>query len=385
LTVFGLEQIGMRRFVWEPDRRDLILGATLAIRSAGALIAAVGSIAIVLAFGGPEGTAPLLVLLASLSLLFLPADAIATFLRAEQRMRGIAISQTVAALVVAGLAIALVALRAPLEGFVALPAVASATAAVGFVVAYRAVVGSVPKPRLEWSLVCELLRDGWPLLLSAFAVVLYMRIDQVMLGHMATPAELGHYATAVRFAEMFYFAPMAISAAFYADLARAHSASAEVFSTAIQRFYDVMVMVSFALLGASLIGGAVVFVPLFGQDYAPALPMYYVLAVNIVFVSVGVARGAMLTIRGWLWTSSVTTAIGAVINILLNLLLIPRYGALGAAWATLFSYWVAAHGMTFVLPWLRPTGHMLNRSLNPVGACARLLARSAEVRTAEKS
>ena len=103
--------------------------------------------------------------------------------------------------------------------------------------------------------------------------------------------------------------------------------------------------------------------------------MVWVLAASLPFVGIGVARGTMLTIRGWLWTAPLTTLAGLAVNVALNLLLIPRWGGIGAACATVVSYWLAAHGTCFLLPWLRPTGRELTRALSPLSAGRRLRAR----------
>jgi Na+-driven multidrug efflux pump len=102
---------------------------------------------------------------------------------------------------------------------------------------------------------------------------------------------------------------------------------------------------------------------LFGTRYDASVPMFTVLIWGMLFVCLGVATSTVLTVSGRFWTSAVASLAGMVVNVGLNLWLIPRLGALGSAWATLVSYWVAAHGVFIVLPALHPTFAMLLRAL----------------------
>lgn len=140
----------------------------------------------------------------------------------------------------------------------------------------------------------------------------------------------------------------------------------------MQRLYDVMGLAAWAVMAGLGIVAVLLFEPVFGAAYAGGLPMMLVLLLGLPFSYLGVARGTMMTIRGWLWTSPATTAAGALANVVLNLLLIPRFGGLGAAGATVISYWLAAFGMSFLLPWLRPAAWRMTRALNPPAAALRL-------------
>jgi len=201
-----------------------------------------------------------------------------------------------------------------------------------------------------------------------------MRIDQVMLGQMAREEELGLYGVAVAVAEVASLASMILYTAFYASLVRAQVRAPERFEEHMQRLYDIMAVASYAIMIAVAVLSMVFFVPIFGLAYTDALPMVLVLLLSLPPVFLGGAVSAMLTIRGWLWTLPVMTAAGALANVLLNIALIPSLGGMGAAWATVVSYWLAGYGICFMLPWLRPAGWRITRALGPFGAIRRIIA-----------
>ncbi|RPI65946.1 MAG: flippase, partial [Geobacteraceae bacterium] len=78
-----------------------------------------------------------------------------------------------------------------------------------------------------------------------------------------------------------------------------------------------------------------------GPDFISAAPVLQVHIWALLFVALGIASGQYLLLEGQNSISLQRTAMGAVVNVGLNLLWIPRYGVLGAAWASLIAYGVA--------------------------------------------
>jgi O-antigen/teichoic acid export membrane protein len=88
-----------------------------------------------------------------------------------------------------------------------------------------------------------------------------------------------------------------------------------------------------------------------------------VLIWSVLFTNLTAARNVFMVSRNWLKINLVSTLLGCIINICLNYLLIPVYGAMGAVTASLFSYWFTVHGTCFLFKPLRPTGWMLARAM----------------------
>jgi O-antigen/teichoic acid export membrane protein len=373
LTSFGVELVLMRHLAADPQARDITIGTAIALRLVGGLTGLALTVGAVAVFGGPAGVSTGLMALAGIVLLFHPADTFNAWFMARERMAWIALPRIGSALLVAGSALGLLLAGAGLTAFVALRA--GEAALLGLIAggAYAIATRAFGRLRLSRAMVSQLIREGWPLFVGSIAIIVYHRIDQVMLGQMGAESELGLYGVAVRVAEVPLFLSPAVINAFYAGLVRANAQAPEHFEAHMQRLYDVMGLVSVAAM--VLFGAAVtlLFVPLFGAPYAGGLPMTLILLLSLPSIFLGGARQAMLIIGGWVWTAPLTALIGAFANIALNLFLIPRYGGIGAAWATVLSYWLAAHGTCFLLPWLRPTGFRMARAMNPFAAGIRVL------------
>lgn len=184
----------------------------------------------------------------------------------------------------------------------------------------------------------RLLVESLPLLLNAAMVMAYMRIDMVMLGAMAPPSELGIYAAAVRLCEAWYFIPITIIHATTASLLRAKAHGQALYQRRLRQLLQGLVLFVYAVsVGATLVADPLIRL-LFRDAFAGAAPVLSLYIWATLFIVLSTGSSAYLVNEGLRWLLPIRAAAGAVLNIALNLLLIPAYGAIGAAIATLISY-----------------------------------------------
>jgi O-antigen/teichoic acid export membrane protein len=209
----------------------------------------------------------------------------------------------------------------------------------------------------------ELFGEAWPLVFAALGAVLYLRIDQVMLGQMTSSREVGIYAAASRLSEVWYFIPVLIVASTFPYLLRLRAADRKSYSARLQQLYDLL-----AWLGLTVAVGVSMAAPwlvtfLFGDDYLESSPILQVHVWAAVFIFMRAAFSKWLIAERLLAYSLVTQGTGAVVNILANLVLIPLWGGMGAAWATLISYAVASYFALLFFPRTRPAAAMMTRAM----------------------
>jgi PST family polysaccharide transporter len=190
--------------------------------------------------------------------------------------------------------------------------------------------------------IASLLRQSWPLLLSSMAVVVYMRIDQVMIAMLANTYEVGIYSAAVRISEVWYFVPGAIVASIFPVLLAQRQSDKAGYERNLQYLYTAVVAVSLVVALVAMLGSDWAVEALFGSEFSAAAPILMVHIWAGLFVALGVTSGRWLIAEGLQRMASYRTLYGAFINVGLNYILIPRLGALGAAVATVVSYSIAA-------------------------------------------
>jgi O-antigen/teichoic acid export membrane protein len=259
--------------------------------------------------------------------------------------------------------IVLILVAAPLIAFAWVALLEIVAGSAGLIVAYRSRGNRLGNWSGSLNRAGELLKDSWPLMLSGMVIMVYLRVDQVMLGEMAGSEELGIYSVAVRLAEVWFFIPTIIYWSVFPSIVEAKGTSDELFYERLQKLYNLMALTAYAVaLPVALM--AQWLVPLlFGEAYARGGLMLAVLIWTNIFMSLEMARTSFLNAMNWTRIHLVTVSLGCVLNIVLNYFLIPIYGGMGAVIASLIGYWFAAHGSCFLFKPLFRTGFMLTKAL----------------------
>lgn len=195
--------------------------------------------------------------------------------------------------------------------------------------------------RFKWCTAIGLLKDSWPLILSSLVISVYMKIDQVMIKEMLDSDAVGNYAAAVRLSEAWYFIPMTIASSVFPAIVNAKSNNERLYHSRLQKLYTLMVWMAVSVaLPISLISPWLIAV-LFGNEYLAASSVLIVHVWAGVFVFLGVAFGKYLAAENLTKLAFYRTLLGAIMNVAINFLLIPSFGILGAAIATLISQFSA--------------------------------------------
>nr|WP_268248169.1 flippase [Paludibacterium paludis] len=215
-----------------------------------------------------------------------------------------------------------------------------------------------------------MLKDAYPFVIAAFSVLIYMKIDAVMLGKMAGHHENGIYGVSQKLTEILYIVPVVLTDTIYPTLIGKRTQGKKEFARLFQLFVDGAVVISLVAIVCSILLARPAIMLVFGEEYAASVDIFHINAWACLLVTLSYVRARWLAIEGLQKYESWATAIGAVTNILLNLVMIPRWGAIGAAWASLLSYAVAGVLTSFLLPGTRAVGMHQIRALWPFGRLA---------------
>lgn len=181
-----------------------------------------------------------------------------------------------------------------------------------------------------------LLTQAAPLGLASVVALVYGRVDGVLLGRLAGYEAVGLYSAAYKFLNLVLSLPYVVNAAVFPVLSRVEEDRATV-QVVFQRTFDYLILVAFPLaVGTTFLAPSVVRL-VYGPGFAPAAEPLRVLlwAAGVLFA--GRTCRQLLVAAGLQGTHLVLLAGGAGANVLLNLWWIPRWGMVGAAWATLWA------------------------------------------------
>ena len=184
----------------------------------------------------------------------------------------------------------------------------------------------------------KLLKDSWPLMFSGIAAIIYLKIDVVMLGTMLEKEEVGLYSAAVRISEIFYFIPSMVSATLLPAIIRSSQRGGSEMNERIQALVDLLAVYSIVSVAFLFFAASLLINILFGAEYSEASLILQIHAFALFFISAGTSVSKMLIAENRTIFILIATCLGTVINVSMNLYLIPHYAGIGAAIATIVSY-----------------------------------------------
>ena len=209
----------------------------------------------------------------------------------------------------------------------------------------------------------KLLKESIWLIFSGIAAVIYLKIDQLMLGIMVNETAVGIYSIAVKFSEIWYFFPTALAAAFFPKLLSDKNLSVESYENSLQLLLDCMFVFSLLVVIFTIVFSSV-FIPfLYGPDYVQSASLLNIQIWACCFVFMRAISSKWLIAESLVRFSLVSQGSGAIINVAMNYYLIPIWQAEGAAWATLVSYCFASYLCFWFFKDTRPMARKMTSAL----------------------
>lgn len=360
------DQIVQREVLAEPGASCEIMGTALMMRLAGGAMAVGSAILSIRYVRADQPGIAVIAALAGGSLAFYPAEIFTAWFMSKLSMKHVFMGKVPPLVIVFALRVALISAAAPLVAFVGVAALEVVLSAIGLVVAYK-ISGarfsrwtvSAARARVAWL-------DSWPLLIAGVGTMLYLKIDIVMLAALRGDQELGIYGAATRLSEVWYAVPMIVSISLQPLVFALRAEQPERYQQTRTDLYGLMAWGGIAIGAATCVIATPLCVLLFGPKYAASGLVLSVHIWAVVPMFLMVTSTCFLVAEQHGVVPLVRTAVGLVMNIVLNLLLIPWLGATGAAIATVASYACAALAVVLV-PGARPHGIAMLRAVSFAG------------------
>jgi O-antigen/teichoic acid export membrane protein len=332
LGEMGLEPVAVRRAAAEPRRSDAWLGALVLVRLALTIptTAAAATCVVWLSTSGQMAAAGMLLCLTLL--VSVPSTLRVVFQLRTRNDIPVGV-MTINSVLWTGGAAAVAAAGGGIVAFAAVfLAVAAVTSALQTVLALRAtpltfkhVLGCARK----------LLSVGVPLGIGGLLTLAYVRIDQLLVYEFAGQRQAGLYAAVYRILDQAQFVPISVATTLLPLLSAAHPGDPERLRRLLQAGLDVLAVASLPALAFTIVAAEPVMRLLYGADFAAAAPALPVLMGAFVLTCFGYLFGSMIVVLDLQLRLVAYSALALVFNLALNVLLVPSYGFLAAAWTTL--------------------------------------------------
>ncbi|MEZ4529340.1 MAG: flippase [Desulfobacterales bacterium] len=192
-----------------------------------------------------------------------------------------------------------------------------------------------PARNFDFSFIINLIKNGIPFSLVVIFVTIYYNIDSLILDRFCGSEAVGYYNAAYRLIEAPLFISSSLTTALFPAISRLYKENpAELKILISESFHKGLALgLSVALVTSFLSEELVALI--YGQEYAPAARVLPILIFSVAFIMPGTICGTAIRATDRQSVSAVVAGGGAFLNILLNLIFVPRYASAGAAWSTL--------------------------------------------------
>ena len=345
-TIFatlGLDEIVVRELVKDESRRDSLVGTTFWLKLFGAFLVLL-VLAFAINFTSNDVDTHILVFIIASATIFQSFNIVDFYFQSKILGKFVAYANFISLFISSILKIALILSHASLLAFAWVVLFDSFVLACGFIYFFlKHSTFRIKNLIFYKSTAIDLLKDSWPLIFSGGVLMIQARIDQVMIKEMVGSIEVGYYSVAMRLIEAFAFIPMLLKSSLYPSIISAKNRSKALYQDRLLNFYRLNFLFFLVIAIPIFIFADPIIVLLFGIEYQPAGVLLALLSIRLFFANMGVARGTYILTENLMKFSMLTMILGTIVNIYLNYVMIPYYGARGAIGATIVSFFTTIY------------------------------------------
>jgi O-antigen/teichoic acid export membrane protein len=335
LSSFGIDNILVRDLVKNKEENNSILNTAFILKIVGGIL--VIFISTLSSYFINDSYTTLLVFVYSLHLLFASFSVIDSYFQSIVKYKYTFISQFISVVIVSTIKLLLIYNNFGTGWFIlAIVLDTVITSIILFIIINQTQFKL--KLNLDKSVAQKLLSDSWPFILTGAFFLIYTRIDQVMIGKMMDTTSLGIYAAGVKLTEILYFVPSIICGVLFPSIINAKIIKDELYKTRLRKLLGLIFLISFAIAAFEFIFAKYLILLIFGRAYLASILTLKIYAWTGILIAIITVLNQHLTIENKTKLIMTSSLLGAIINIILNLIFIPHLGIAGAAWATIISY-----------------------------------------------
>jgi O-antigen/teichoic acid export membrane protein len=341
----GLNAILVRDIARHPAAAGEIQATAFFLKLAISAVLWLGCLGWVWYRDNADASSTWLVPLAAFTWVLQSLDVVDRGLQAQGQLRQLALIRCAGVLASCVLRVSLVVHEASVAAFALAACFELAVAGLGYVWAVRRSPEGFAKWAFSASRAHAQWREGLPLMCAGVATLVQGHADQIMLSAMSGSEELGRYAAALRIVTLFSFVPIILQTVASPTITLAKAEDPAKYRIQLGNLYRAAMVSGLVTAGSVAALGPILVDKVFGEAYAGAGSLLPLLSLRLVLTNIGVARSVFLTTEGMAGFVLLTASTGAVLNLGLNLVLVPRWGAEGAILASLASFTFTTFGL----------------------------------------
>jgi O-antigen/teichoic acid export membrane protein len=358
----GAEPILMRELVRKPSERAEILGSAALMLFCASILASLLPLAFIVLVNPGDSELRRLAVLMTLANIPNAILVIEAAFKAEIRPLPIVIARSLALLTSAAIKIALCMAHVSISYIGAATAVEALVLGLALIATYQASGHRIAKWRVDRHRILFLCRQCLPAMASAVVVMLFFRINHLLLAGISTFDEVGRYALAFSIIQMLALLPWAAATSLYPSLVRLHETDHVAFRQNVAWMFWIFSLLGY-LATASLVLIAPYIEPMLSAKYHGVGAVLIAMSLNTVFTYSATARAQVINITNATHLHLIAALTGLAVLLPISMVLIPKWGAIGAAIGVTVASFVSGIATTIFLPQVRSIARLQLRAL----------------------
>lgn len=346
IASLGVDSILNRELVKFPEKRDELMGTAFRLKLIGGIIAFIVTIgAIFLVKTSP--VIKFLVIIHSFVFLFYSINVIGSFFQSRVEARKNVKAQIIASSISSLLKIFMILSGLGVIWLMLIYMLDALWLAIVLIISYRRSGFKIKAWRFNKALARQIFSSSWVLMLTTASILVYLKIDQVIIKQILDETAVGLYSAAIKLSEIWYFIPGIICGSLFPAIINSKKTSQTSYFRRLKKLTILMTSTGFAIaLVVSLLARPIILI-LFGGEYFESISVLSIYAWSIIGIFLGSVSFNYLIAENYVKIYFWVSFLGALSNIILNLWLIPIMGINGAAVATVISYSLVVLGLLF--------------------------------------
>lgn len=358
ISNLGIDSVLYRELIVYPEKRNVYLGSAFIIKLCASLLATVLTILGALLFA-KDDVSQLIIIILSGTFVFKALYIIVYEFQANVQQKYPAIASLCVVLILNILKIGVITFDKGILYMGVILLIESILFATLLVYIRIKHYGSFHKWSYDKKIILSILKDSWPFIFIALFTSIYSRIDQVALRHMVDASAVGIYDAAVRIVEVWFFIPGLITASLFPAIVNSKIISIAEYKKRLFSLIGFLVGSSIIIAAITSLIAKPLIATLYGPDFIQSASVFSIYIWAGIFISINTVLYYYLLNENKQKLIFFTSLGTMILNIVLNILLIPHLGVIGAAWATLISYTILILPIIKIIKHKEETGIVL--------------------------
>lgn len=335
LSNLGIDNIIVNEIIKNRKATGKIVGTTIFLRFLFSLLSIFLLFFLINNMDAHSGTVRIITLIQSISLVFIVFNSIEYWFQSNLQSKYIVISNSVAFTLISSWRLFAIFTGKSVYYFALATVIEALVISVFMIFFYVKFNG--PKLQVSFKTAKHLLSKSYHFFVAGLLIMVYTQIDKIMLGQMTNVGTVGIYSAAMTISNLWVFIPFAIIESARPIIMASKSESETSYIRKYKQLYCSIIWISIgASIVISLLSKPIILV-IYGEQFINSVYVLMILIWSRIFSLIGSTRAIWLTVENLGKFQVIFVGIGALLNVGFNLLLIPQYGAIGAAIATLIT------------------------------------------------